>query len=101
MTTNKLNKIKAAGFEVTDSADWLGLTSEERVIVAMRIALSEELDRVRKEKKLSQSDLAKLLGTKQSGVSRLISNPSSTTLDALIRALLALGATTRHIAALI
>lgn len=101
MTTNKLNRIKTAGFEVTDSADWLGLTSEERIIVEMRIALSEELDRIRKEKKLSQSDLAKLLGTKQSGISRLISNPSSTTLDALIRALLALGATTRHIAALI
>jgi predicted XRE-type DNA-binding protein len=101
MKANKLDKIKAAGFEVTDSVDWLELTSEERTIVAMRIALSEELDRVRKEKKLSQCELAKILGTKQPGVSRLISNPSSTTLDALIRALLALGATTRHIASLI
>ncbi|HRT29805.1 MAG TPA: helix-turn-helix transcriptional regulator [Kiritimatiellia bacterium] len=95
----KRKKIEAAGYEVTDSADWLGLDTAERTIVAMRISLAEELDRLRKEKKLSQSDLAKILGTRQPGVSRLISDPSATTLDALVRALLTLGATSRHIAA--
>jgi predicted transcriptional regulator len=97
----KREKIEAAGYEVTDSVDWIGLDPAEQIVVAMRISLAEELDRLRKEKKLSQSDLAKILGTRQPGVSRLISNPSATTLDALVRALLTLGATSRHIAALL
>ena len=47
MTEVKKKMLEANGMKVVDSADWLGLTKEESQLVDMRVALAEELERVR------------------------------------------------------
>ena len=99
MTREKRAKLEAAGFKLTNTKDWIGLTIEENRIVEMRVALAQELEKVRKEKGITQGELAKRMGTKQSGIARMINNPDSSTLDNLMKGLIALGTPIRRIAA--
>lgn len=101
MDAKKREKLQVAGYRVTDAADWLDLTPQERTLVNMRINFALEVERLRKEKNLTQEALAAKIGTKQSGVARMLGNPASATIDTLIKTLIALGATPRRIAALI
>ena len=99
MTEARKKKLEAKGYKVVDSAEWLGLSREEAQIVEMRVALAQELERLRKAKGLTQAELARRIGTKQSGVARTVNNPNSTTIDNLIRSLIALGEPISKIAA--
>ena len=99
MTEKKKKMLEANGYRVVDSADWLGLSNEEAQIVDMRVALAQELERVRKAKGITQAELARRVGTKQSGVARMINNPDTSTMDNLIKGLIALGAPVSKIAA--
>jgi predicted XRE-type DNA-binding protein len=99
MTEKKKKMLEANGYRVVDSADWLGLSNEEAQIVDMRVALAQELERVRKAKGISQAELARRVGTKQSGVARMINNPDTSTMDNLIKGLIALGEPISKIAA--
>ena len=99
MTEVKKKMLEANGMKVVDSADWLGLTKEESQLVDMRVALAEELERVRKEKGLTQAELARRIGTKQSAVARMTGKPESSTIDNLMRSLMALGEPVSKIAA--
>ena len=87
------------GFRVTTTKDWLNLSIEEEKVIEMRVALAAELERMRKEKGMTQAQLAKRLGTKQSGVARMINNPDSATIDNLIKAMVSMGASVGRIAA--
>ena len=62
MTEAKKKIVEANGYKVTDSAEWLGLSREEAQIVDMRVALAQELERVRTAKGLTQAEFAKRLG---------------------------------------
>ena len=99
MTEKKKKILEANGYRVVDSADWLGLSNEEAQIVDMRVALAQELERVRKAKGVTQAELARRVGTKQSGVARMINNPDTSTMDNLIKGLIALGEPISKIAA--
>lgn len=87
------------GYMVTDSAKWLGLSREESQLIDMRVALAQELERVRKAKGMTQAELAKRIGTKQSGVARMINTPEASTMDNLVKSLIALGEPVSKIAA--
>ena len=99
MTEKKKKMLEANGYRVVDSANWLGLSNEEAQIVDMRVALAQELERVRKAKGVTQAELARRVGTKQSGVARMINNPDTSTMDNLIKGLIALGEPISKIAA--
>ena len=99
MNMNKKAKLEAAGCVVTDAAEWLGLDEGETVLVNMRVALARELEKVRCEKGVTQGELARRLATKQSGVSRMISHPDTSTMDGIIKGLVALGTPISRIAA--
>jgi predicted XRE-type DNA-binding protein len=101
MDNKKRKVLEAAGFHVTDAAEWLGLSNEEKAIVDMRIKFAMEIERVCKDRGITQKELAERIGTRQSGVARMLNYPARVTLDSLIRTLLTLGATPRRIAALI
>jgi predicted XRE-type DNA-binding protein len=101
MDEGKIRKLKAAGMTVTSAKEWLGLTKEESAIVDIRIRLAREVERLRETNGLTQKQLAECLGTRQSGVARMERNPSSSSIDSLMKALLVLGATPRKIAALL
>lgn len=99
MTKEKKEKLETAGFVVTNATDWLGLTDEESKIVEMRVALAKEIEKLRIEQGLTQSALAKRLNTKQSGVARMINNPDSSSIDNLMKTMIAMGAPISRIAA--
>lgn len=101
MDSKKRKQLEAAGYQITDSAKWLGLTSQEQAIVNMRVNFALEIERVRKASNITQQELAERIGTRQSGVARMLNNPASATIDSLIKTLLALGASPKRIAALI
>lgn len=101
MDTKKRKKLEAAGYKITDSSEWLGLTPQEQAIVNMRVNFALEIERVRKGSNITQRELAEKIGTRQSGVARMLNNPASATIDSLIKTLLALGTSPKRIAALI
>ena len=101
MDAKKRKQLVAAGYQITDSAGWLGLTPQEETIVIMRVNLALEIERVRKAANMTQQALAEKIGTRQSGVARMLKNPATATIDSLIRTLLILGTSPKRIAALI
>ena len=99
MTEAKKKILAENGYRITDSAEWLGLSREESQLIDMRVALAQELERVRKAKGMTQAELAKRIGTKQSGVARMINTPEASTMDNLVKSLIALGEPVSKIAA--
>ena len=99
MNAEKMKKIKAAGYKVTTADEWLGLTPEESQLVDIRLALAEQLEEVRKEKGISQAQLAAKMGTKQSGIARMVNRPETSSMDNLVKGLIALGVPISKIAA--
>lgn len=96
-----LEKRLAAADVVTydDARDWLGFTDEEKALCDMQIAAERAVERKMKEKRISQTELARRMGTKQPAVSRMLHRSGSASFEQLFRALLALGETPRKITA--
>ena len=99
MNANKIERLKQAGWQMGDYGDALGLSAEDRAFVEMRLAAAREVDRLLARQGISQKELAARMGTRQPSVCRMLRNPAAATFDLLFRALLALGATLRKIAA--
>ena len=97
MDTKKRKRLERAGFAVGSAADFLELSSEETAMIEMRLALSRALRERRGEVGLTQAALARLTGSSQSRVAKMEAGDPSVSLDLLIRALLAAGATQRDV----
>jgi len=63
-----------------------------------KLALSETLAKQRKQKNLTQTQLAKLLKSSQSRVAKMECGDPTVSLDLLVKSLLAMGATRETIA---
>ena len=97
MDAKKRKRLEASGWSVGDAAAFLKLSPEEVVLVEMRLALSRTLRERRTEAGLSQTAIAKQLGSSQSRVAKLEAGDASVSLELLIRALLAVGASRREV----
>ena len=91
MKKRKQKKLTRAGYRATDTQEFLGLWDAEAVFVELKIALIERLRRVRHAKDVSQSELAKRLGSSQSRVAKMEAVTSDVSLDLIFKALLVLG----------
>jgi ribosome-binding protein aMBF1 (putative translation factor) len=98
MKANKRRKLEDAGWKVGSSQDFLGLTDEEIEFIEMKLALSNKVREQRAKKGLSQTELAKLLGSSQSRVAKMESGDASVSVDLLLKALLALGVPRKKVA---
>lgn len=85
-------------FQNTTVADFLGLTKEEEMLVEVHVLLAALVRKQRVECGLTQTQLAKCLGTRQQAVARLESGVGSVTIDALASAFLACGGSPEEIA---
>jgi len=101
MDARKRAKLEAAGFTVGTAEQFLGLTPEENELVEVRLALVAALRRRRENRKLTQTALAKKLGSSQSRVAKMEAGDTSVTLDLLVRTMLALGATREELGRII
>ena len=98
MKRTKKERLEAAGWRVGTAAEFLGLSKEEAALVEMKLSLAESLRRRRQARRLTQTQLARRLGSSQSRVARMEAADSSVSIDLLVRALLQLGATRSQVA---
>lgn len=97
MNRSKKKKLEAKGFTIGSADQFLNLTPEESAFIEMKLALSKRLQKRRQEKNLSQTQLAQLLESSQSRIAKMEAGDASVSFDLLIRSLLALGVTRKHL----
>lgn len=96
MNNRKKKNLEAKGWKVGSAAEFLKFSPEE-AYVELKLKLSQHLKEYRKEKKLTQEDLARLMKSSQSRVAKMESADPSVSLDLLIRSLLTLGASRKSL----
>ena len=93
----KKKKLERAGWRVGSAEEFLGLTPDEAAFVEVKLALSERLRARRTELGMSQTELARRLGSSQSRIAKMEAADASVSVDLLIRGLIASGASKRDI----
>ncbi len=101
MKSEKKARLERAGWVVRDAASFLGLTPEEQRFVELKLALARGVRQIRERRGLTQTALAKRLGSSQSRVAKIEAADKTVSLDLLMRSLLSIGATPKDIAKLI
>jgi DNA-binding XRE family transcriptional regulator len=98
MKTAKKRRLEARGWKVGSPREFLNLSSEEAAYVELKLALSKNLREYRRQRKLTQEDLARLLKSSQSRIAKIEAGDPSVSLDLLVRSLLTLGASRKNLA---
>ncbi|MBK6487223.1 MAG: helix-turn-helix transcriptional regulator [Gemmatimonadetes bacterium] len=98
MDAHKKKRLEAAGWSAGSAADFLGLSAEETALVETRLAVSAALRDRRVDAGLTQGALAKRLKSSQSRVAKMEAADASVSLDLLLRAYFATGATKHDLA---
>lgn len=98
MDARKRKKLEGAGWHLGSAADFLALSAEEAALVETRLAVSSALRRRRQRQGVTQAALAKKLRSSQSRVAKMEAGDPSISLDLLLRAFFATGATKRDLA---
>ena len=85
-------------YKITNTKDFLGLTTEELELIDLKITLIKMVKNLRIKNNLTQIDLAKLIKSSQSRVAMIETNSPDVSLDLICKALFALGADNNDIA---
>jgi len=93
MDAKKRKRLESAGWKVGDIDEFLGLSEDELEFIEAKLALANSLKEKRRQRRLTQEQLAKKIGSSQSRVAKMEAADSTVSLDILIRALLSLGMT--------
>ncbi len=101
MKNTKKAKLEAAGWKVGTADQLLGLSKEESEYVELRLALAEGIRVRRQRRHLTQSQLARLVGSSQSRIAKVESADPTVALDLMVRSLFATGAGRRELAGMI
>lgn len=101
MREEKQKRLKAKGWKVGNTREFLGLSPDEEAYVEMRLRLADGLKKRRLHRHMTQTDLAKIVGSSQSRIAKMESGDPAVSLDLLIRSLLALGASRKELARII
>lgn len=97
----KRAKLKKAGWRVSSAREFLALNDAEARLVDLKITLLEGVRRRRERRELTQIQLAKLIESSESRVSKMEAGDPSVSIDLLVRSLLALGTTLGELARMI
>ena len=97
MKASKRKKLEAAGWKVGSASECLELSDAEAMLVNMKLALAKKVKELRQSKKITQNDLAKLIGSSQSRVAKLETADRSVSMELLVRSLATLGASRAQI----
>ncbi|NQT29111.1 MAG: helix-turn-helix domain-containing protein [Candidatus Saganbacteria bacterium] len=101
MDRKKKKALEAKGYKVGSVDEFLGLSKEESEYIELKLALSQALAKRRKQRDLTQVQLAKILDSSQSRIAKMEKGDPTVTLDLLVKSLLAMGATKKNIAKMI
>lgn len=97
MKQAKKRQLESKGYKVSDAQEFLGLTDEESAFIETKVLLAKSFRELRKSKKVSQTEMAKLIGSSQSRVAKMEAGDPSVSTDLLFRGMFALGATRNDI----
>jgi DNA-binding XRE family transcriptional regulator len=98
MKQTKRVRLERKGWKVGGTQELLQLSEEEVAYIELKLALSSRLKSLREKKSITQVEMAKLISSSQSRVAKMESGDPSVSIDLLVKALLALGATRKQIA---
>lgn len=97
MKAAKVRKLKAAGWKIGSTKDFLRLSDQEAALVEVKLCLVDALRQARRKRGLSQVDLAKRMRSSQSRIAKIEACDPTVSLDLILRALIASGASRREI----
>jgi DNA-binding XRE family transcriptional regulator len=97
----KREKLEGAGWRVGSAEDFLELSKEEAAFVEMKLALADSVRRRRQARKLTQTQLAKMVGSSQSRIAKMEVGDPSVSIDLLMKTLLTMGASRTELARVI
>jgi len=93
----KESRLRAAGWRSGDAADFLELTAEQTAFVELKLALADFLRETRVGHGWTQTHVAHLLGSSQSRIAKMEAADRSVSIDLMVKALLALGASRQEV----
>jgi transcriptional regulator with XRE-family HTH domain len=100
MEQTKKELLESKGWKIGTASDFLALTPEEIIFVEIKLALSKSL-KSQRQKVMTQSELATKIGSSQPRIAKAENGDPSVSLELLIRAILATGATPQDIGQII
>jgi predicted XRE-type DNA-binding protein len=98
MRRKKIAQLEKKGWKVGSAAEFLNLSREEAAYVEMKAALAANIQDKRKNKHLTQEQLADLIHSSQSRVAKMENNDPTVSIDLLVKTLLALGSSPQEVA---
>jgi DNA-binding XRE family transcriptional regulator len=101
MREEKRKRLVAKGWKVGTAGEFLGLSAEEEAYIEIRLRLAEGVKRRRLRRHVTQTELAKAIGSSQSRIAKMESGDPTVSIDLLVRTLLSLGARSRELARII
>ncbi|WP_407890267.1 helix-turn-helix domain-containing protein [Scytonema sp. NUACC26] len=96
MDRDKKERLEAKGWKVGTVSEFLELTPEETALVEIRLALSRTLNE-RRQRLMTQAELADKIHSSQPRIAKAENGDVSVSIELLIRAILATGATPQEI----
>ncbi len=96
MDEEKKKRLEAKGWKVGTVAEFLELTPEEAMLVEIKLALSRNL-KERRQKLMTQAELAGKIHSSQPRIVKAENGDASVSIELLIKAILATGATPQEI----
>jgi len=96
MDQAKRERLASKGWKVGTVSDFLELTAEEAIFVEIKLALSQNL-KERRQKLMTQTELASKISSSQPRIAKAENGDASVSIELLIRAMLATGATPQEI----
>jgi len=100
MEQSKKERLESKGWKIGTVSDFLELTPEETIFVEIKLALSRSL-KDRRQKTMTQVELASKIGSSQPRIAKVENGDDSVSIELLIRAMLATGATPKDIGQII
>lgn len=97
MKTAKRKKLEAAGWTVGSASEFLELSDAEEMLVNMKLALAANVRALRQQKRITQRELAKRIGSSQSRIAKMEVADRSVSMELFVRSLAALGASRAQI----
>nr|WP_235335330.1 helix-turn-helix transcriptional regulator [Aphanizomenon flos-aquae] len=96
MDEAKKERLESKGWKIGTVSDFLELTTEESIFVEIKLALSKNLKEHR-QKLMTQSELATKISSSQPRIAKAENGDASVSIELLVRAILATGATPQDI----
>ena len=91
MHESKRRQLEAKGWRVGSAKEFLALSDQEAAYIELKLKLAESLRKKRRERRLGQTDLAKIVKSSQSRVAKMEAADATVSIDLLVRSLFALG----------